>query len=73
MLVMKKQQWAEEDKAFEKLQKERKKKLMKKRFQQNKERRLRRESTLSNNSFRKVSVLVKSSYDFDIKRSKLFP
>ena len=56
MLVIKKRHWAEEDKAFENQQKERKRKLMKKRLLQNRERRLRRESELSNNSFRKVSI-----------------
>ena len=62
MLVIKKREWAEEDKALEKQDKERKRKLLKKRFLQNKERRLRRESGLSNNSFRKVSIITASSF-----------
>ena len=62
MLVLKKRQWAEEDAALEKQEKERKRKLLKKRFLQNKERRLRRESGLSSNSFRKVSLTASENH-----------
>ena len=76
MLVIKKREWAEEDKALEKQDKERKRKLLKKRFLQNKERRLRRESGLSSNSFRKVSLTASENHhQSNIKtiHPKMFP